>query len=101
MHVAVWLLLAVGAQDVNELLQDAGAALKQGESGKAEELADRAVRLDAKHAPAYYLRGLAREARKAFREAVADYDRALELAPRLAEAYNQRGSARFKQGDVA
>jgi lipoprotein NlpI len=100
MRFAVCLLLAVGAEGVDELLRDARAALKQGEAKKAEELADRALKLDANHAPAHLLRGLARETRKDYAAAVADYDRALALDPKFAEAYNQRGSARFKQGDV-
>ena len=101
MRLAVCLLLLLGADGVDELLRDARAALKQGEPKKAEELADQALRLDAQSAPAYFVRGVAREARKDYAAAVADYDRALALAPNLAEAYNQRGSARFKQGDIA
>src|SRR5437016_6127176 len=100
MRLAVCLLLLLGADGVDELLRDARAALKQGDPKKAEDLADRAVRLDAQSAPAYFVRGVAREARKDYPAAVADYDRALALAPNLAEAYNQRGSARFKQGDI-
>ena len=35
------------------------------------------------------------------RGAVADFDRAVELAPRYAEAYNNRGAARHELGDDA
>jgi tetratricopeptide (TPR) repeat protein len=33
--------------------------------------------------------------------AIADYDRAIELDPRLAFAYRNRGNARLKKGDLA
>ena len=52
-----------------------------------------------KVAHAYNLRGLAYDELERYREAIADFDRAIAIDPRNAFAYNNRGNARKSLGD--
>ncbi len=49
----------------------------------------------------YLKRGQTLEGQKKYADAVAAYGKAIELDARLADAYQLRGGAKFKQGDVA
>lgn len=88
-------------KSVDELLAEARQAFEQGESKQALELADRAVASDAKSVRAVYVRGLLHEALRNHSQAMADFNRALQLNPRHADAYDHRGSEQFKQGRIA
>ena len=47
---------------------------------------------------AYKNRGIAKKKLQDYRGAIADYTKAIELNPYLAEAYNNRGFAKLKLG---
>src|SRR5262245_23582011 len=51
-------------------------------------------------APAYFKRGLARQAKEDISGAISDYSRTLEIDPRCANAFYNRGNLRLSQGDV-
>jgi lipoprotein NlpI len=94
------LVLPCQAETVDELLRAGQAALKQGQPEEALKLANRAVQLDARSAPAHLLRGTVYDAQRNFDAALADLTRAVALDPRLATAYNRRGSIHFKRGQI-
>ena len=54
-----------------------------------------------KNAESYYSRGNARLALKLFKDAIADYDKTIELNPQHAKAYGNRGVAKTQTGDKA
>lgn len=97
-----WLAVSLHAEEssVDELLAESRQAFERGESKQAVELADRAVAADAKSVRAVYVRGLLHEAMREHRRALADFNRALELNPRHADAYDHRGSEQFKLGRI-
>jgi lipoprotein NlpI len=90
-----------GADKVDELLQSAAAALKDGKADEALALAEKAVAQAPKDARAHLFRGLAHEALRQHAEAIADFDRAIALDPKAAAAYDHRGSEQFILGHVA
>jgi lipoprotein NlpI len=100
----VLLVLASAApsrgETVEELLEKAGAALKDGRPDEALKYAEKAVAAAPKNAAAHLTRGAAHEQLREHAEAVADFGRAIEIDPKLAEAYNRRGSEQFKLGKV-
>jgi tetratricopeptide (TPR) repeat protein len=61
---------------------------------------DRAIRIWPDYAEAYLNRGLAEHGASHRTEALADLDRALDLDPRLTQAYNARGQIYLENGDV-
>jgi S1-C subfamily serine protease/Flp pilus assembly protein TadD len=71
------------------------ALLRAGKSDEARKLADEVVRADRKCATAHLVRGSLREGK----EALADLDEALFLAPRFADAFRARAAVREKVGD--
>jgi lipoprotein NlpI len=75
--------------------------LERRDAEKALELAGKAVAADPKDARARLLRGTVHEALFKHAEAIADFDKCLQLDPTCAEAFNRRGSEQFKLGRVA
>ncbi|MBW4575086.1 MAG: trypsin-like peptidase domain-containing protein, partial [Aphanothece sp. CMT-3BRIN-NPC111] len=49
----------------------------------------------------FFSRGVDKAERGDYQGAIADYNQALQLNPNFAEAYNNRGLARYKQGGIA
>jgi len=78
----------------------------EGSYFEAEERATEALKLDPRSAPAYHTRGFSRSRQGRLKEAVLDFDKALELTPASAARprakilYN-RAFAKMKMGDYA
>lgn len=96
----VALTLVLGAEPVQELLTKAATALEAGKGDEARKLAEQAVALAPTNATAFLLRGRVAEYQRRHKEAIADFDKVIELEPKRAEVYDHRGSERFKLGDV-
>jgi lipoprotein NlpI len=84
-----------------ELLRRAKEAWDAGNRDRALDLAGKAVAADPKDPRGYLFLGQFHDALRRYGAAVADFDRCLELDPKLAEAYDRRGSTQFKRGKFA
>ncbi len=78
----------------------------QRQSEPVEALAPRVeaampIKLNPKHAYAYYNRGVAYGDKGDYDRAIADYDTAISLNPKYADAYNSRAWAYIKSGKAA
>src|SRR5262245_49279781 len=105
MHRYVFCLLLLAplagrADTPKELLDKAKDALKNNDRPEALKLADQAIAADDKNADAYALRAEIRMANRQFDKAVADFTKAIELNPRAAAVYDQRGTAYFKLAKI-
>ncbi|HEY7427588.1 MAG TPA: tetratricopeptide repeat protein [Gemmataceae bacterium] len=80
--------------------QQARKALGSQDTKKALELANKAIAEAPKNARGYLLRGVIHEALRRHTEAIADFNRCLELDPKNAAAFNHRGSEQFKLGRI-
>ncbi|MBY0521907.1 MAG: tetratricopeptide repeat protein [Gemmataceae bacterium] len=100
----IWLALffmgAAQAETVEELLQQARAALAKRQADEALALAGKAIVLDPKNPEPYLLRGIVYEVQEKHERAVAEFDMVLKLDAKSAEAYNRRGSEQFKLGNI-
>src|SRR5438067_2022288 len=81
---------------VDDLLKQADAAFKKGENDQALKLAGQAIDKNPKFVPAYLYRAAMFAALHKHKDAVADYDQAIKLDPKVALAYQQRGEQNFK-----
>ena len=90
----------VRADDADDLVKKARAALKKGNAAEALAAASKAVELAPKNPVALFTRGEAYEAMRKHDEAIRDFDRVIELDPKFALAYDRRGSERFKLGKI-
>jgi len=99
--VLIPLAIAVArADEPNELLAKARAAMERKDFAEARKLAAQAVAADSKNAGAYFLRGSAELELREFDKAVADFTKTIELDPKAARAYDQRGIAHFKTAKI-
>ena len=62
------------------------------------ELLSESLALNPRDAVVYLNRGLAYDAMGDMDKALADFEQAIRLKPKMAEAYNNRGYLRYKQG---
>ncbi len=76
-------------------------ALGEGDLTTALKMADKAIRIEPREAHFYALRGDARFMQKRLREAMVDYNRAIQYNPDFFHYYVQRGITREKLGDKA
>ena len=91
--------LALRAADaVDDLIQQARAALMKGQADQALTLLGKAIETDAKNKPARLIRSLVFEGTGKYAEALADLNKVLEIDPASAEAFDRRGSVHFKMG---
>ena len=79
-------------------LDQAVDAIQRKNYAEAVDLLSRTLP-DHRTAEAYYHRGLAYDFQASFRQAIADYDEAISLAPEWATAHRQRGNALYSSGD--
>jgi len=87
------------AQDkVDELLNQAQSAQRNGNIAEALILAAKAIEAAPKNPQCYYVRGRLYAEDRQHAKAVADFDQALVLEPRGAEIYQLRGFEQFKLG---
>lgn len=83
-----------------DLLHRAETALRRQQHAIAVRLATTLIERDGQSLEAFRLRARAYEALRQFDRAIADLDRAIELAPRDADGYQARGQVQFKAGNV-
>jgi lipoprotein NlpI len=98
---ALGLLPSIAHAACEDNLAEARRAWERRDADKALELVGKAVAADPKDARAHLLRGTIHEALSRHLEAVADFNRCLQLDPTCAEAFDRRGSEQFKLGRVA
>jgi lipoprotein NlpI len=87
-------------ETADEYRQQALEALMRKDTDTALKRATKAITAAPKDARGFRLRGLIYESMQKHTEAIADFDRCLELDPKLAEAYDHRGSEQFKLGRI-
>jgi len=85
--------------------RDGVAAATKGDMDTAiaafTRIIDTGATIDPKNlASAYNLRGMCHDAKNDMQEALADYSKALEIDPKLAEAYGNRAMVYMKLGEV-
>lgn len=98
--LAALITSACGAETIDQLLMRARAALGQGQGEEALMLTSKAIAQDAQSAPARFLHGLAHEMLERHAEAIADFDKTIQLDPGRADAYQHRGSEHFKLAHI-
>lgn len=98
-----WAAPAHGAAETRpakKLQAEAKAAYAKGQRTEALALATRAIAAEPQNPLGYFVRGQIREAIQEPAAAIADYDQALKLDPRLAEAWQRRGGEHFRLGHI-
>jgi lipoprotein NlpI len=88
------------AADVDEFINQARAALMEGNAAAALEAANKAVAADSKSAKATFVRGEAYAAQRKHAEAIKDYEATLALDKSFHLAVDRRGGERFKLGQI-
>ncbi|MGV3754317.1 MAG: tetratricopeptide repeat protein [Verrucomicrobiota bacterium] len=93
--------LSHAAEDpkVSELLQRADEKLKAGNVKQALELADEAVKTNAKDLRSFYFRGRLYELDKQYDKALPDYTEVLKNDTRATPLYQRRGEVNFRLGN--
>jgi lipoprotein NlpI len=84
----------------DDYLAEAHRAWERRDTDKALELVGKAIAADPRDVRAHLLRGTLHEALSKHLEAIADFNKCLQLEPNCAEALNRRGSEQFKLGRV-
>lgn len=69
--------------------------LRYSKYDEAEEVLTKAIKYDKNNFEAYYYRGCTKVNAKKYKEAVADFEKAVELKPDYADAYFSMGRAYF------
>ena len=87
-------------EDVKKILTDAITLANSGKHEEAEKLLAEAVMKGAQYPETWVMRGRYWGMRKQADKAVADYDRAILLAPNEADLFEERGSEQFKRGMI-
>jgi lipoprotein NlpI len=81
-----------------KLAKDAATAYEGGKPEEAVTLAKKAVALDAKNAPAYFVLGSAYLKLRQNSEAAAAFTEVIKIDPKFTTAYDRRGDAYLKSG---
>jgi lipoprotein NlpI len=80
------------------LAEEAGSTYQKGNAKEAIELASKAIKLDPKNQPAYYVLGSAHYSLRQNEEAVKAFRELLALNPKIANAHDRLGDALLKLG---
>jgi lipoprotein NlpI len=93
------LSLALGAGEAEDLLKQAGEAVRTGRTEEALTLATRATTNYPTNSDAWFLRGVLHERLGKHTNAVADYDQAVKFKPASAIIFQHRGVEHFRLGN--
>lgn len=85
----------------DKLIAESRSAATEGDMPRAIELATKAIAAKPNDAGLRFYRGTLYERTRQHEQAEADFDRAIELAPREADAFDHRGSERLALGKIA
>ncbi len=85
---------------LNDLLDKAKSAFTNGKRAEALALATQAIETEPQNPRAYFFRARLQEESHEPAKAVADYDQAIKLDSRMADAWQHRGGEHFKLGHV-
>jgi lipoprotein NlpI len=96
----VVLALTASAGAAEDLLQQANQAMRVGRTNEALALVTRAITLEATNAQAWFLRGVMHETLGRHTNALADFDRAVQLDPKPI-IFQHRGVQHFRLGQFA
>jgi lipoprotein NlpI len=80
----------------DDYTKHAQAALRGGDADKALEIAEKAVAAQPNDAESWFVRGVVLSALHKPTDAVADFDKVLQIDPKKVDAYDRRGSEEFK-----
>src|SRR5689334_83407 len=97
--LVVVLALPTRAAD-DSLLREAEQAFAQDRHDQAIELTDQSIAASPTAPKGYLLRAAIRSADSQWEKSLADFDKAIELDPKLTSAYQRRAIARFMLGRV-
>src|SRR5271165_1276148 len=86
------------ADEADDLLKEAQKQADRGESQEALTTAKKVIALNP--VKGYFFRAALFDLLRKHAEALADYDALIKKDPKIAEAYNQRGSIHFKMGHI-
>jgi lipoprotein NlpI len=90
----------VFADEADDRIREAAAALKRGDAEAALAAASKAVELAPKRATGYFMRGEALGRLRRSEEAIKDLSKVLMLDPNYDVAFDRRGGERFKLGQI-
>lgn len=94
-------LLASGQDSTEDLLQQATIAAEKGDHDRAVSLLTGVLDKEPKTALAWYLRGRANFCAGKIKESVADFDKYVELSPRVESRQWERGISYYYAGEYA
>ncbi len=92
--------IAAEKDSFEELQNQARAAFATGKHDDAITLATRAITVEPQNPRGYFIRARFREENREPAKAIADYDQAIKLDPRLPDAWQHRGGEHFKLGHI-
>ena len=103
LFIAIMLIGLASCQDPakSRIYMDEGNKLMMTYSkfAEAEAAFDKAIKYDKNNFEAYYLRGCAKTNEKKYEDAIADYQKAIELKPDYADAYFNIGRTYYLLND--
>ena len=92
--------IAAEKENFDELQNQAQSAHAKGRHDDAITLATRAITVEPQNPRGYFVRARFREENREPAKAIADYDQAIKLNPRLPDAWQHRGGEHFKLGHI-
>jgi lipoprotein NlpI len=92
--------LGLDNEELEPLMRKGTAALRAGKIEEAQALAKQAVAIAPREPRAYLFRGSVHAAQRRHADAIADFDKCLQLDPAFADAWQRRGEERFKLAEI-
>lgn len=96
----LWVVIAAEKVNSEESQGQARMVYAKGESDEAMALATQAIALEPLNPSGYFVRARFYKENREPAKAIADYDQAIKLDLRLADAWQQRGGEHFKLGHI-